>query len=166
LSTRNTSGFTGIVHGYKGWRAFVTYDRKRHHLGTFETAQQAAWFRRNWKLGAPKHRPVKRRNNKSGFRGVNFRRGYWEARLFVKGKFYGLGSHKLRRDAVQARVAAEEALRRGWIIRPTSCHCRGTHAWFEQIDGKEIGRGCICHHTRAKDGTVGHDWSMKPSEKL
>jgi hypothetical protein len=39
---RPASGFYGVVANKKRWQARITYDHKRHSLGTFDTKQEAA----------------------------------------------------------------------------------------------------------------------------
>ena len=51
-SKNNTSGFKGVSYRKKGpdminewsrpWQAYINYDKKRHHLGMFATAEEAA----------------------------------------------------------------------------------------------------------------------------
>jgi len=51
-SKNNTSGFKGVSYRKKGpdminewsrpWQAYINYDKKRHYLGTFATAEEAA----------------------------------------------------------------------------------------------------------------------------
>lgn len=60
----NTSGVKGVYH-YRGkWRAYITFKRKRHYLGTFETIQEAAEARKNGekKYYEPLLRKVKARS--------------------------------------------------------------------------------------------------------
>jgi hypothetical protein len=42
LSSRNTSGFKGIVFDYKTWNAKITKNGKRIHLGCFKNKEDAA----------------------------------------------------------------------------------------------------------------------------
>jgi hypothetical protein len=44
LKANNTSGYTGVSHGRnnKGYRAYITVDKKRIELGTFPTIAEAA----------------------------------------------------------------------------------------------------------------------------
>jgi hypothetical protein len=36
------SGFTGVYANKKQWQARIWYDGKLHHIGTFDTKQEAA----------------------------------------------------------------------------------------------------------------------------
>lgn len=48
LKANNTSGITGVSHGKngKGYRAYITIDKKRIELGTYPTIEQASAARR------------------------------------------------------------------------------------------------------------------------
>jgi len=39
---RPSSGFYGVSASKKRWTAHISYDNKEHHLGTFDTKQEAA----------------------------------------------------------------------------------------------------------------------------
>lgn len=132
LKTSNTSGFCG-VHWCKNnnkWRAIITVDGARLHLGVFEDKADAIAARKqaNIKYGFHEnhgealekdiqcHNIIKNKcrnmrlkvNNKSGFCGVALdkRRGMWNARITVKGKEVYLGSYVKKADAIAARQAA------------------------------------------------------------
>jgi hypothetical protein len=45
----NTSGFIGVTYALKGhgkpWKSYIYYENKRHHLGQFDTKEEAAYVR-------------------------------------------------------------------------------------------------------------------------
>ena len=45
LRVTNTSGVKGVSKHGKGWRAFITVDYKRRHVGTFATMEEATFAR-------------------------------------------------------------------------------------------------------------------------
>ena len=47
----NTSGFTGVVRRGSKWRAYVVRDSKMHHVGVFESAEDAFTAREKVKAG-------------------------------------------------------------------------------------------------------------------
>lgn len=46
----NTSGFRGVALNYKKWSACVRSDNIDYYVGSFDTAEEAAWMRDQWAL--------------------------------------------------------------------------------------------------------------------
>jgi hypothetical protein len=51
-----------------------------------------------------------RKNNTSGFRGVAFRCGKWQAKIVHRGRFINLGGFPCKDDAIEFRMLAEAML--------------------------------------------------------
>lgn len=130
-----TMGHIGVYHEKHKWKANIMYNGKMYYLGWFKTeadaiaAREAAEEaiargeepqRKESKPKEPKPKVQKaKRASSSACPGVYFRRGSWEARASYQGQVYHLGCFKTEEEAVAARKAAEESIKRGMVPRRT-----------------------------------------------
>ena len=138
LQARNTTGYRGVSKGGKyKFRAQIVIDRKHKHLGTYDTAKEAALAfdhavnqhnlpssRRNFPDGLPSDdeeyskimkltwsTTKKNRlssNNTLGYRGVFRNRDRFQARIQIGGKRKSLGTYG---TAKEAALAFDQAIR-------------------------------------------------------
>lgn len=126
----STSPYKG-VHWHKGegkWHARVLHDGKRHYLGAFDTAEDAARaydraailtfgefarinFPRDEYGDAPTIEKRPRRNNTLGYTGIahETKHGYWIAKIKHQGKDRHIGVYATAEEAARAydKVARE-----------------------------------------------------------
>lgn len=121
----NTSGFKGVSFDarYNVWVAHISHDGKQHHLGHYETPEQAAkayddaaremhgkFARLNNIPDNVVARPVERlrKSNTSGHVGVSFsrRKQKWVAYIRRDGRRHFLGQYDTREAAISAYTSA------------------------------------------------------------
>jgi hypothetical protein len=127
ISSRNTSGFTGVSKDKKRFMARIRIDGKQIHLGTFDSPKEAALaFDRaavqqklpSSKLNYPDGLPLddedyeelmnpkkKRRlrsSNTTGYNGVSKCGRFYIAQMYLKGKVTGLGAYDTSKEAALA----------------------------------------------------------------
>jgi hypothetical protein len=123
------SGFYGVYANGKRWQATITYDSKQHHLGTFDTKQEAALAydraaRQCGEDGPLNYDSIKTAEEAaaaaqaetfadalcagpkqpkprpaSGFYGVSAQRKQWLAQIFYDGKKHYLGTFDTKQEA-------------------------------------------------------------------
>ena len=129
LSSRNTSGYTGVSKSGKRFTAEIRIDGKTHYHGTFDTPKEAAeaydlaaieagrpTSKLNFPDQVPKGYVPKRKklrsNNTIGYRGVNKQGNRFEARIYTGGIQHYLGMFGTAKEAAIAYdVAATHAKR-------------------------------------------------------
>jgi hypothetical protein len=125
-------GFYGVHASGERWQAKITYDSKQHHLGTFDTKQEAALAydrkarkhekkglnyesiaaaetaaqRARWVFAAEAGRPrilaQKNSRSASGFYGVHASGERWAAYIHYDSKKHYLGSFGTKQEAAHA----------------------------------------------------------------
>jgi hypothetical protein len=135
VKSHAASGFYGVVAIRKRWQAKINYGGKHHHLGTFDTKQEAALAhdRAAREHGGGKtqlnyasieaaeeaaahaqvkhtlvHGPKKPRHP-SGFHGVHAHRKRWQAKICYGSKLHHIGTFDTKQEAALAydRAARE-----------------------------------------------------------
>ena len=101
--------------GGASWVAFINSKKKKYHLGSFATYEEAVAARKAAEEAIargeePQHSGVVRPNTCGS---VYFRDGRWEAYIQYKGRRRYLGRFDTNEEARAARKAAEEAIARG-----------------------------------------------------
>lgn len=104
----------GVLRHGSGWVAVIYRKKKRYHLGSFSTYEAAVAARKAAEEAAARgaEPQPKRPSRRGACTGVYINRGRWEARI-THGKTYYLGYFATKEEAVAARMAAEEAIKRG-----------------------------------------------------
>ena len=108
----------GVRRHGSGWEALLYRNKKRYHLGSFPTYEAAAAARKAAEAAVargedPPEPPRRGPGRPSDCPGVYYRQGRWEARASRKGRVWHLGCFDTKEQAIAARKAAEEALKRG-----------------------------------------------------
>jgi hypothetical protein len=125
---RPSSGFYGVKVSWKRWAARICYDNKNHHLGTFNTKQEAAlaYDRKARQCGEDQllnyesikaaeeaavqahaeytlaHPKLPKPRPASGFYGVSARRKRWAAEIQYDNKRHHLGTFDTKQEAALA----------------------------------------------------------------
>lgn len=127
----------GVRRHGSGWEALLYSNKKQYYLGSFSTYEAAAAARKAAeKAVARGEEPQRKRSQRkeperkkekaadpAGYRpGVTQHEGSWIARIKRNGKAYYLGRFKTEEEAIAARKAAEESIKRG--MTPRALHRR------------------------------------------
>lgn len=116
----------GIACQGTRWVATISHKRTKYYLGSFPTyeaavearlAAEAAIKRGEEPHRKPSRRPGRPAAKSSACPGVYLHRGRWVARACYHGKVTHLGSFGTEEEAIAARKAAEEAIKRGMAPR-------------------------------------------------
>lgn len=112
----------GVRRNGGGWEARLYRNKKSYHIGSFSTYEAAAAAVKAAKEavargGEPQRKRPECKKEKAAqpdrHLGVALRGTNWEARIKHNGKVYYLGRFETEEEAVTARRAAEDAIRRG-----------------------------------------------------
>ena len=112
----------GLLHGvYKRktagkspWTARIIKDGKYYHLGSFATMEEANAARLAAEEAISRGEvPQYKTRPSAAFTGVYPRYRRWEVRITYQGQSIYLGSFADEKEAIAARLAAEEAIKRG-----------------------------------------------------
>lgn len=102
------------------WEARIMRENKNYYLGTFKTAEEANEARLAAEAAIARGEEPQGKNPTPGGRrakrkypGVYFEHGSWRAIISHNGWRYHLGCFKTEEEAITARKAAEEAIKRG-----------------------------------------------------
>ena len=99
------------------WSARIMKDGKYYHLGSFATMEEAnaARLAAEEAIKRGEVPQYKTKSRPGAFTGVYRRYRHWETRITYRGQSIYLGSFADEEEAIAARLAAEEAIKRGEV---------------------------------------------------
>lgn len=107
----------GVVRRGTSWVAFINSKKKKYHLGSFATYEEAVAARKAAEAALARGEEPQSQHKGPGkpntHNGVYLHHGRWEVFVPYKGRRRYVGRFDTEEEAVAARMAAEGAIKRG-----------------------------------------------------